>query len=221
MLGFDHIGHGKSDGQRGHIPSLDAHLDNVDRILEEAAERFPGIPRFVFGHSMGGSLAINHAIRRTPDLAGLVVSAPWLRLSQTLPTIRFSFMKLMNLVWPSFSISRGSDPSKLTRDEEVATACWDDPLNHGRISARQLIVALKSGAWAMENAPRFTHPLLMVHGDADQVTCPQASEQFADITRGECEFRLLAGFRHEPHNEPEREQVIQSYIRWVAGRLKT
>ncbi len=42
LLSFDLLGHGRSEGARGHTPSLDNHLDNITRILTEAESRFPG-----------------------------------------------------------------------------------------------------------------------------------------------------------------------------------
>ncbi len=56
MLGFDLCGHGKSGGPRGHIPSYDALMDDISDFFKQIEERYPGLPRFLYGHSLGGNL---------------------------------------------------------------------------------------------------------------------------------------------------------------------
>ena len=72
LLGFDLRGHGKSGGPRGHLPSSEAFMTDIDRFLEETAERYPGLPQFLYGHSLGGLLVLNYALRRKPRLAGVI-----------------------------------------------------------------------------------------------------------------------------------------------------
>ena len=64
LLGFDLRGHGKSGGPRGHTPSYDTLMDDIGRLLAEAAQRYPGQPQFLYGHSLGGNLVLNYALRR-------------------------------------------------------------------------------------------------------------------------------------------------------------
>ncbi len=57
-------GHGHSPGRRGHIASYDALLHEFALIRQQAEQRWPGLPQFMLGHSMGGNLVVNYAIRR-------------------------------------------------------------------------------------------------------------------------------------------------------------
>ena len=218
---FDHYGHGQSEGKRGHVPSLDVHLRNVEKIVQFAAEKFPGAQIFLYGHSMGGNLALNYAIRQPQGLAGLVVTSPWLRLSTPLPRFRFALMRIMNRIWPSFTLSRRTDLSKLTSDSEVAEFCGNDPLNHGKITARQLVVAIDAAEWALAHASELGVPLLLAHGSEDLVTSPEASREFSEKVPGDCDFRLLDGIRHEPHQELNRKEFIDSVIEWIESKLES
>jgi acylglycerol lipase len=56
LLGCDLRGHGKSGGPRGHTPSYDTLMDDIGRLLDEAAARYPDQPQFLYGHSLGGNL---------------------------------------------------------------------------------------------------------------------------------------------------------------------
>ena len=59
VVAFDHFGHGKTSGKRGHNPSFEAVLDSVSNTIEKAKELFPKKPIFLYGHSMGGNVVIN------------------------------------------------------------------------------------------------------------------------------------------------------------------
>jgi len=55
---------------------LDLAGDELPSMLAAAAEAFPGSPRFLFGHSLGGQLSLLHASRGgADDLAGLIFCA--------------------------------------------------------------------------------------------------------------------------------------------------
>jgi pimeloyl-ACP methyl ester carboxylesterase len=65
--GFDLRGHGRSGGQRGHTPSYDALMDDVENFLGRVANECPGVPVTLYGHSMGGNLVLNYVLRRRPE----------------------------------------------------------------------------------------------------------------------------------------------------------
>ena len=53
----DHPGHGRSAGSRGNIGSMAGTVDGVGQAVRLAAERHPGAPLFVYGHSLGGLIS--------------------------------------------------------------------------------------------------------------------------------------------------------------------
>lgn len=75
VLTYDLRGHGKSDGQRGHILSFNDYLADTELLLREANDKFPGIPHFLYGHSLGAIIAWIYVLRNKPRLAGVVLTA--------------------------------------------------------------------------------------------------------------------------------------------------
>ncbi len=219
LLTFDLRGHGKSEGQRGHTPSYEALLDDISHLLEEAAERYPDRPRFLYGHSLGGNLVINHSLRRRPQLTGVIATGPLLRPGFEPPAWKLTLGKIMYSLWPTLSMANELDRQGLSRDPEVVRAYNNDPLVHGRISARLAMDVLQAGLWALEQATKFPLPLLLMHGDADRLTSAQASRAFAAQAGDVCTLRIWDGFYHEIHNEPEQEQVFEYLLEWLNGKL--
>ncbi|GAB4441678.1 MAG: alpha/beta hydrolase [Anaerolineae bacterium] len=218
-LTFDHYGHGQSGGKRGHAPAYSTFLENVERLLNEAVRRFGLVPVFLYGHSMGGNLALNYALRRQPPLAGVVASSPWLRLTEPPPAAQITAARLASRVAPGFTLRTRLNPAHTSRDPAAVAAYASDPLNHDHCSVRLFTECNRAGEWALANAARLSLPLLLFHGSGDRITCPRASRDFADAVPGDCTFKLWANLYHETHNEPEQAEVLQFVTGWLAAQL--
>jgi alpha-beta hydrolase superfamily lysophospholipase len=215
LLGFDLRGHGKSGGPRGHTPSYDALMDDIARLLTEAMQRYPGKPQFLYGHSLGGNLVLNYALRRKPPMAGVIATSPAIRTATPPPSSQITLAKIMNGIWPGVQMANGLALDGLARDPEVIRAYTNDPLVHNKISVRLALEMLQAGEWALAHAAEFPLPLLLAHGSADQLTSATASAEFAKKVPGHCTFKLWDGFYHETHNEPEKAEVLAFMIGWL------
>jgi acylglycerol lipase len=215
LLGFDLRGHGKSGGPRGHTPSYETLMDDIGRLLAEAAQRYPDQPQFLYGHSLGGNLVLNYALRRKPGLAGVVATSPAIRTATPPPGSQITLAKVMNKIRPGMQMSNGLALDGLARDPEVIRAYTNDPLVHNKISVRLALETLQAGEWALAHAAEFPLPLLLAHGSADKITSATASAEFAKKVPGDCTFKLWDGFYHETHNEPEKAEVLSFMIDWL------
>lgn len=218
LLAFDLRGHGNSQGTRGHCPSYEALMADIDVMVAEVRKGFPGKPLFLYGHSLGGNLVLNYCLRRQPHLTGVVVTSPWLRLAFEPSGYLVGLAKVMNKFWPGFLQSNGLDAKDLSHDLEIVLSYGQDSMVHDQISARMYIEVYQAGGWAVENAGKFALPLLLMHGGGDRITSAAASHEFSCGTAANCTFKLWDGLYHELHNELEREKVIGFVRDWLKGR---
>lgn len=225
LMGYDQCGHGHSAGPRGHVPPYDAVMAQIDRFLDEAAVRYPARPRFLYGHSMGGGLVLNYALRRdaqslTSRLAGVIATSPALRTTEPLPAAKMTAARVLNRVLPGMRMANGLDLAAISRDPEVTEAYRADPLIHDRASARLGLALIQNGEWALAHAAGFPPiPLLLMHGTADRITSAAATQEFAARVRGECTLKLWDGLYHETHNEPEKAQVLGTIVAWLRSHM--
>ena len=63
VFGHDHQGHGRSEGRRAYIESVEEFVSDVIRHSVEVKAEYPGLPMFLYGHSMGGMIAVATVIR--------------------------------------------------------------------------------------------------------------------------------------------------------------
>lgn len=212
---FDLRGHGQSAGSRGHTTDYDTLMNDISDFIVDSKNRYPGLPVFLYGHSMGGNQVINYVLRTPQGLKGVIATGPWLKLAFAPPAAQLLMAKLLNNIVPSFSLASGLSQEALSRDPEVVRKYANDPLVHDKISVRLYTSMYGNGLWALEHAAELKIPMLLMHGSADKLTSAEASREFAKIAGKLVTLRIWEGFYHEIHNEPEKVEVIQTMIDWL------
>ena len=82
VAAYDLRGHGQSQGQRGHYPSLDAVMDDIQVFIEKLEKDYPELPVFLYGHSLGGVFVLNYVLRNKNHLTGVIATSPGLVTGQ-------------------------------------------------------------------------------------------------------------------------------------------
>lgn len=85
----EHCGHGRSyrlcsntkDLSLVHIDDYMRYVDDLLSISRMAAEEFPHLPIFLYGHSMGGGIAAAAAAKASGCFSRLILSSPMIRPS--------------------------------------------------------------------------------------------------------------------------------------------
>jgi alpha-beta hydrolase superfamily lysophospholipase len=218
LSAFDLRGHGRSGGKRVHAESYEPLMEDVDTFLRLAGERFPGLPRFLYGHSMGGNLVLNYALRRSPALAGVVATSPWLELAKAPPAWQAAAARVASRLLGGVALPTGLDSAAISRDPAVVKAYDADPFLQGKITPRLLVSVLDAGQWALAHAGEWKLPLLLLHGDADRITSFDASRRFAEAAQGDVTFHGWPGGYHELHNDLDKAEVLKEIVAWLGKR---
>jgi alpha-beta hydrolase superfamily lysophospholipase len=219
VISFDLRGHGRSMGQRGHFPSIDIVLDDISRLETRAHALYPGKKLFLYGHSLGGNFVINYALRRNSSFSGVIASAPFLRSSAHTPAWKMLLGKVMNVVWPTATMSNGLPVQDVVRDTLVQQAIKNDPMVHDRITAH-FMAMFDAGEWALAHADELKMPMLLMHGDADRITSEPASAQFAQKAGTRCTFKVWPGYFHQIHSEPGNQAVVAFVSAWMDSCMR-
>ncbi|HUP18987.1 MAG TPA: lysophospholipase [Gemmatimonadota bacterium] len=216
---FDLRGHGHTPGRRGHFDFPDL-VDDLADFVDVTRDRYPGLPVFVVGHSLGALVAIRYATTtETPAVAGLALSSPPIELVRVYPRWYRWGIQALDRIAPWAPIPRGTDPARLTRDPERVEAIRRDPLASRVISARGM---LSTGA-AIEaigaGAGRLTLPLLVLVAEDDAITRPDSTLAWCretgstDVMAGK-----VAGAYHEILNDLGRESAWRRILAWCEAR---
>lgn len=222
LAGFDLRGHGKSGGARGHSSSLEAYMQDIRQFLRLVGQRYPDLPLFLYGHSLGGVLTLAYAIQFGAGLKGVIVTSPGLRSALEKQKAKLVMVRLLVMLMPRFTARSGLDPHKISRDPAVVQAYLSDPLVHDSASLAFGKAGLDAVELCFARAREFPVPLLMLHGTGDEIAFSSGSEEFAQQVReagGEVTLKTWEGLYHELHNEPEKAEVFHVMIEWLDKHL--
>ena len=128
VIGFDLRGHGLSAGKRGHTPMYRAYMSDLFYIKKQIQKIYPNKPIIIYGHSMGGNLALNFLLKKRSGLIGGIAASPWLSLAVDPPFYKVFIGRIVGWFFPDYS-----DSNKSSIDKSLTNA-EDDPLLHDHIS---------------------------------------------------------------------------------------
>lgn len=214
---FDLRGHGRSGGSRGHIENYAQLLEDLALVWEEFHRA--DVPHFLYGHSLGGQLAVNFVLQRKPEAVGLIAASPWLDLAFAPKMWKLWLARLMVRFWPRFTQETDLRPERLSRDAAFLASMPDLDLIHHQMSARMYFEMTQGAANARALPEQMNVPLLLLQGEQDAVTSVAATRAFYNRVRSaDKTLRLYPGGLHETHNDLDREIVLRDVGDWIAAR---
>jgi alpha-beta hydrolase superfamily lysophospholipase len=221
VYAVDHRGHGRSGGVApANIDRFDYVVSDLGTFVGRAQREHPGTPTILFGHSMGGLVALDCALRNPRVLTGLVLSAPALAPGEAVPGFRRTVAGILAKIAPNAGVL-AIEASAVSRDPAVVRAYQQDPLVfHGSVPARTAVELLQAMESVAGRAHQLRLPLLVQHGSADRLV-PLAAVQPLYQRLGDPKLRTLRvyeGLFHEIYNEPERDRVIRDLEAWLEAQ---
>lgn len=220
VFAIEYRGHGRSFGKRGYIKNYEDLMKDIDVLFQESEKVLPHLPRFLYGHSLGGNLVINYAIDRKPNIKALVATSPWLQLSQEPPAWQLAMAQIIYKIAPGFIIKSNLKTEDISKNKTIVEAYKNDKMVHSKIALELFFSATQKGLWAIDHAEKITVPILLSHGSDDKITDPKGSQAFYNNNPKHTTLKIWDGMLHELHNEPIREQHAQYIIDWLNPFLK-
>jgi len=215
----DHRGHGRSGGKRLRVRDLSEFTDDLETLRRRVA--VPGLPTYLIGHSMGGCIALDHALDHQDDLDGLVLSAPAVLPGDDINPLMVRLAKVVGRVVPGLPGQRLSS-SAVSRDPAVVAAYDADPLvHHGALTAGIGGAMLRTMDTFPGRLPSLQLPLLVLTGTADTLVKPEGAALVERLAGSRDKtLKTYTGLFHEVFNEPEKDQVLGDLVAWLRARLE-
>ncbi|KJS32527.1 MAG: lysophospholipase [Desulfatitalea sp. BRH_c12] len=211
VVGPDHQGHGRSDGERATIIDFETVVSDLHDAAIRMTAKYSGLPTVLIGHSMGGMIAARYAQRYGSELAALVLSGPMFGSRAVLEQLL-----AMDPI-PDIPL----DPATLSRDPAVGHAYADDPLVwHGPFKAPTLRAMLRMMDTIKAASAPGDLPMLWLHGAMDPLVPMAETRPMMQHLRGRhYEEKIYAGAMHEVFNETNKNETIADVIDFVRRHL--
>jgi lysophospholipase len=219
VVGHDHRGHGRSDGEKVFVKDFQEYTHDVHLIMHHVRTRYENLPCFLFGHSMGGLIAVKYLQDFLPDVTGVILTGPALKISTEFSPVLQKIVSFLGRVSPHMKTQK-LDLSKISRDPKVIklsnadTLMYRDGIKAG--FARAMLTASKA---VRSKLKKFDYPFLVMQGTADKLVNPAgAALMYRESISVDKTIKVYPGLYHEIFNEPEKEQVFQDIVEWLDKR---
>ncbi len=214
-ISFDLPGHGGSTGKRGHFSSLADLLDLFEELQAHFRALYPELGFVLYGHSMGGNLALQYLLERNPSFKGAIISSPWIRLVEEPSALLIAIARTLNRFAGGISLDSGLNPNHMSTISAVCDDYRNDPLNHRRISIASFVMLYESGLSLLHPKATLNLPVYLFHSRLDPLTSFEASQQFASKHPDQVSFYDYSEGFHELHNDTTQSDLFERLNEWL------
>ncbi|MBQ9080299.1 MAG: lysophospholipase [Clostridia bacterium] len=248
VCGNDHIGHGRSigeDSELGYIPRGGAEylVEDVHKLTALMKSRFPDLPYFLLGHSMGSFVARLYLSKYGAELDGAVIMGTGgpgnpTGIAKLLARLIAAFRggrhrsKLINsIAFGSYNARCGKGCAEyawLTRNEEIVARYTADKYCNFVFTCDafhtlfDMLGRVSKKSWAT-TLPREL-PILIVSGEQDPVGgygkgVQTVFERIKAAGVRDVRLKMYLEDRHEVLNELDRETVYADILAWMRENI--
>ena len=250
VCGEDHLGHGrtgKQDSKFGYFARHDGWTlvtADVRTLRQRMGEKYPDIPYFLLGHSMGSFLTRTYLCRYPGEVSGAILSGTGQEPSLIVGAGKLLASLISRFRGPEHisplvhSLALGAynkqfAPNRTTadwisRDEAVVDTYMADPFCQ-IMPTVSLYRDMMGGLQYIANPRALSQmdpdtPVYIYSGDQDPVGANGAGVRkvhgfFEAHGTKDLSLKLYEGGRHEMHNELNRGEVFADVLAWLDSHI--
>jgi acylglycerol lipase len=220
VYAIDLRGRGKSEGERFDVDDFADYVSDIAGLVDLVQSRETGLPVFLLGHSAGGVAACLYALDHQQVLKGLICESFAYELPA--PGFALSAIKGLSHFAPHAHLLQLKNED-FSRDPKVVRAMNADPLiAQEKQPAETLAALIRADEQLKQSFPRFTLPLLILHGTADKAAKASGSQHFYEAAgSADKTLKLYEGGFHDLLNDTGKSEVMGDITRWIDAHLTT
>lgn len=254
VVGNDHLGHGKSvqsEEEYGFFHEKNGNqcvIEDIRRLQEETMQKYPGVPYFMMGHSMGSYMLRKYLTIHNDDLRGAIIMGTgcvpdnttklginvckflakifgWHHRSKLVESLSFGGpYKKYDLSGKTLS------NSWLTKDEDIVKFYYSEPRCTFKFTLNGYLGLMEAVLYdnQLENVKKVPNklPIFIVSGQDDPVGdngvgVKKVYDLFKEAGSLDITYKLYENDRHEILNETDRDKVYADLLAWMRVRIDT
>lgn len=219
VIRYDLRGHGKTTAVLGRLNDYRDFIKDCDAVVDYCKDTYPNLPLTIIGHSMGGFVSVNYALRHKEKIRSMILSGPALFDLPKSKGINAVALNVMGTLFPKFEIGNPIG-DEICSVKEVVIANREDKLVLKKVSAGMLYQFLKKGSKNIKmNQSEFDLPVLILHGEADSIVPQDISNTFFESIKSKDKTRIVyPDLYHEIFNEHQHDEIFNTILKWLKER---
>ncbi len=236
VFGIDLRGWGQSQGygRRGAVKNSDNYMEDLRLAAAEVKSRFPDLPLFLQGESLGGAVVLYSQMGQVVAAEGLILNAPAVR-----PSIKFGFFRAPPFL-ADFTLRFCALPGDIFPNHPLLVPGFVTELFAGAVVENKDVLArYKKDPHVVHRAlpvsylsclrdlhdqiaiglPFITVPVIILQGTKD-VLVPLSSSEYTMAHLGSADktLKVYDGMNHATLHDTGREQVWADIVAWLDQR---
>lgn len=232
VFGIDLRGWGQSQGhgRRGYVGDYDEYERDLDIAWQEARSRYPGVPLYLQGESLGGAVVLLESVEHRHPVDGLILNAPAVKPNPGVGFLRAPGPLGEFNLWAAAEVGKlGPDMPFLPivrwhwalgwvlTDKEGQQRFIDDPAcTHTWLPAAYVTALQKVSSRLKKNLAEVHEPVLILQGTKD-VLVPASSSSFTllHVASRDKTLKLYPGMNHATLHDVGRQKVWADIVDWL------
>ncbi|MGM0418138.1 MAG: alpha/beta fold hydrolase [Thermodesulfobacteriota bacterium] len=214
--------HNKNGKVVFHINSYNQYAQDIHEIYTKIKKRYPDKPIFIMSHSNGSLISLYYGltIGQNSEIAGYIVSSPWLSNKVQVPLYLKAASKIIAKVMPGFAIEPEPLTEHLTHDKDITKRHYADEnsgLRATKVSAKLGVESEKTQKFVLDNIAKWDKfPVYAFIAGNDYLADPDVSEAALKRIPGNLvKIKRYNKNFHENYNEINRDEIFDNISRWM------
>ncbi|MGI1679119.1 MAG: lysophospholipase [Cellvibrionaceae bacterium] len=210
VVAIDHVGHGKSEGERCFIKSMDDFIEPLNLLILDVKKNNPSSPIILLGHSMGGLIATVYLSKYQTNVSAAILSSPAVYGVGRPSGFQKIIILFKSIFFPKSGFVQLSSAG-VSRDPIVVEAYENDPLVYSGKMTYGLAVNMAKAMGNLKSlAENITLPILVVQAGKDKLINPEgAKDLYSWLGSQDKKLTMYPNSYHEVLNEPEKNQLLE------------
>ena len=215
VVSLDLRGHGRSEGRRGYASSYRKLIKDLHTLIDKSESLFPGYPKILLGHGLGGNIAIYYLSTHITNISSLIVTSPWLVLEHRFSKSRLFFGNIIRHILPTCMLETRFTAEDKRRSQDAIKKYNNDPLMHDKVSIRLFYEIIFAGQRSSRSIYKINMPVLVMHGNNDKIASCKASRNFVLNASKKTIFKEWSDYYHDMLADEGSDEVFKFITDWL------
>lgn len=201
---FELRGHGKSEGERGHVNHFKDFCRDLDKVVDFVKNDYEELPIYMLGHSMGGMIVSLYGIDYPNRVDGQILSSAATLEPKESKGIKGPILKIANKIAPKYHIKN----TVRRNDKELEYVTLN-------LFVQFLVYGIQ---YVKKNLYRYTYPCLILHGKEDKIIEKEASiNLYSKINSSDKKMNIYEGKKHVLLRKDS--ETFKDIDDWISHRI--